>query len=109
MGGHITIGNVTIFGANAMSWAVNIRTKKFGYICFTLPALSRWRTTKSGKKTFEWYFYLSPNGTPWAATFYRGSIGAYKRNAEVRRLKFGHGFDSSKHYDELYRLNQTLE
>lgn len=110
MGGHTNIGPVTIFGANAMNWAVNIRTKKWGYICFTLPVLARFRRrANTGKLYFDWYFYLSPNGTPWAATFYIGTISTYKRNAKVRLKIFGHGFDSNKKRDELYKLNQMLE
>jgi hypothetical protein len=59
--GHITIGRVTIYGANAMHWAVDVRL--FGtYICFH-P-----RTRTFGG---DWpaYFYVSENATPWAARF----------------------------------------
>ena len=55
-GGYITIGPVTIYGENAMHWAVNIKTKR-GYFCFSLPFRCfgvRWPQ----------YCYLSPNGTP---------------------------------------------
>ncbi len=63
LSGHLTIGNVTIFGENAMHWAVQISTKRFGYICFRLPffCFGSW---------WPLYFYCSPNGTPWAATFW---------------------------------------
>lgn len=37
MSGHVSFGPVTIFGENAMHWAVNIKTKRWGYICFRLP------------------------------------------------------------------------
>ena len=62
MGGFITIGCVTIYGENAMHWAVNISTRRFGYICFRLPfrCFGQW---------WPLYYYCSPNGTPWAATF----------------------------------------
>jgi len=62
MGGHVSFGPVTIFGENAMHWAVNIKTKRWGYICFRLPlrCFGQW---------WPVYFYCSPNGTPWAATF----------------------------------------
>jgi len=61
-GGHIAIGPVTIYGENAMHWAVNIRTKRWGYVCFRLPlrCFGRW---------LPLYFYCSPNATPGAATF----------------------------------------
>lgn len=61
MAGHLSIGPVTIHGENAMHWAVNIRTKRWGYICFRIPlrCFGRW---------WPLYFYISPNGTPWAST-----------------------------------------
>lgn len=109
MGGHISAGPVTIFGANAMNWVVNIRTKRWGSICFTLPVLARWKPDRyTGKKRFDWYFYVSPNGTPWACTFYRGSDKAEKIRAQIRLLNFGHGFDSWGRGEELYALNQKF-
>lgn len=107
-GGHISIGPITIYGANAMNWTVNIRTKKFGYICFTLPALARFRKTKDGKLIFQWYFYLSPNGTPWASTFYIGSNREERIRAKIRRYNFGHGFSTDKNRKELYALNHKF-
>lgn len=35
-GGHVTIGPVTIYGRNAMHFAVNIRSR-WGWICFKPP------------------------------------------------------------------------
>jgi len=67
MSGHITIGRITIYGENAMHWAVNIKLRKT-YMCFRLPL-----------KCFgEWmplYLYFSKDGTPNKATF---KIGLYK-------------------------------
>ena len=62
LGGHFTIFNITIHGENAMHWAVNIHTKKYGYICFRLPVRSfgRW---------WPLYFYISHNATPRGSTF----------------------------------------
>ena len=58
LGGHINLGKrITIYGENAMNWAVNISTKK-GWLCFTLPT---WRRILHKD---QWYIYLSPNGTP---------------------------------------------
>ena len=59
-GGHVSALGVTIFGANAMHWAVNIRTRG-GYLCFNLPirCFGVW---------WPLYAYFSPNATPWAAT-----------------------------------------
>jgi hypothetical protein len=61
-GGHINLGPVTIYGENAMHWAVNIKTKIWGYVCFRLPVrcYGRW---------WPLYWYCSPDATPQAATF----------------------------------------
>lgn len=61
-GGHLHIGRVTVFGENAMHWAINIRTDRWGYICFRLPVrcFGGW---------WPLYFYCSPDGTPQSATF----------------------------------------
>lgn len=109
MGGHISFLGITVFGANAMRWSVNISTKRWGYICFTLPVLARFITRRDGSKWWEWYFYLSPNGTPWASTFYRGSNENEKIRAQIRKLNFGHGFNTDKFRNELYALNQKFE
>jgi hypothetical protein len=62
LGGHISIGPITIYGENAMHWAVNIRTKRWGWICFRLPVrcFGSW---------WPMYFYCSPNATPQKSTF----------------------------------------
>ena len=109
MGGHISFLGITIFGANAMNWSVKISTKRWGYICFTLPVLSRIRYSTNGKRYLEWYFYLSPNGTPWASTFYRGSDKNEVIRAKIRKLNFGHGFSTSKFNNELYTFNHKFE
>lgn len=105
MSGHISFFGITVFGSNAMQWAVNIRTQKWGYICFTLPTPARLKTRSDGSKWWQWYFYLSPNATPWAATFYRGSDKNEIIRAQIRKLNFGHGFDTDKFDTELYALN----
>ena len=62
LGGHINIGPITIFGENAMHWAVNIRIKR-SYVCFRLPfpCFGKW---------WPLYFYVSPNATPNKALFW---------------------------------------
>lgn len=104
MGGHLCIGPITIYGANAMRWAVNIKTKK-GYLCFTLPVPSRIRTNRDGYKWLDWYAYLSPNGTPWACTWYIGWDKNEQIRAKIRNLNFGHGFDTDKEKERLYAIN----
>lgn len=66
LGGHWDIGPITIYGENAMQWAVNVRTKK-GYLCFRLPI-------RCFGKWWPLYCYMSPDGTPNNATkWYWGS------------------------------------
>lgn len=62
LSGHISIGPIVIYGFNAMHCAVNIRTDRFGYICFKPPTFvfGRW---------WPAYFYVSPDATPQSATF----------------------------------------
>lgn len=108
MGGHVSFLGITIFGSNAMRWAVNIRTKRWGYICFTLPVMARFVYRKDGTRWWQWYFYFSPNGTPWAATFYKGSDTNEHIRAKIRKMNFGHGFDSQKRSKELYALNNKF-
>lgn len=100
LGGHISIGKVTIYGRNAMRWGVNIRTKKYGYICFNLPIPINGRLDK-------FYFYLSPNATPWASTYYRGRNNVERKNSKIRKECFGHGFDTSVHNEELRYINNN--
>ena len=105
-GGHISIGPLTLYGRNAMNWAGHISTRRWGYICFTLPAIARFRRDRNGKLFYDWYIYLSPNATPWACTFYRGRSTNEKIRAQIRKLMFGHGFDTGKHKIDLYAANQ---
>lgn len=69
LSGCWTLGPITLYGENAMHWAVNIKTR-WGYVCFRLPlkCFGRW---------WPLYFYVSPDATPHEATFiipksYRG-------------------------------------
>lgn len=61
-GGHVNIGPATIYGWNAMHVAINIRTKRWGWICFhpTWHMFGKW---------WPWYFYISPDATPCSAKF----------------------------------------
>lgn len=67
LGGHLSLGPVTVYGENAMHWAVNIRTR-WGYLCFSLPF-------RCFGKRWPLYFYVSPNATPWAARWGVGQRG----------------------------------
>lgn len=61
MGGHLSIGRMTIYGENAMHWAVNIRLNDT-YMCFRLPL-------RCFGKWWKLYLYFSPDGTPSNATW----------------------------------------
>ena len=54
--GHVRIGPVTIYGANAMHWQVDIRTR-WGYLC-AHP------TTRTFGGHWPWKVYLSRDATP---------------------------------------------
>ena len=98
LGGHVSIGRVTIYGLNAMAWGVTIDTKKYGYICFRLP-FTTW---------FVWqplYFYFSPNGTPTHSTLYYGKSKDIKEKSKIRKELLGHGF---KLTDENYKLSYMI-
>lgn len=105
LGGHLNIGPITIYGKNAMRWGVNIHTNRWGYICFRLPlrCFGQW---------WPLYLYLSPNATPWAATFVIGSRFSEidKIMARLRRHLFGHNFGTNDEWHEWDRkLRDELE
>jgi hypothetical protein len=103
IGGHKSMGKLTIYGYNAMHFGITYQTKKYGYICFRLPlrCFGRW---------YPLYFYLSPNATSWAATFMLGK--KHDRDdwalARVRKARFGHNFDTDKYRQELREINNML-
>jgi hypothetical protein len=110
MTGHLNIGKkITVYGRNAMSWGVNIQSKKYGYICFRLPfrCFGRWEPL---------YFYCSPNATPWAATFMIGKKHDSRDWAlsRVRRVALGHNFyydsenDDNGNYARLRQINDRV-
>lgn len=57
LSGHVRMGPVTVYGANAMHFAINVRTP-LGHVCA--------RPT-TGRGAWRWYFYVSHNATPWGA------------------------------------------
>lgn len=78
----LTRWRVTVYGFNAMHVAVNIRTRRWGMVCFHPPmrCFGVW---------WPWKFYLSLNGTPWAAyrTVGPGIDAEDRKNARIRRLE----------------------
>lgn len=59
LGGHVTVGPVTLYGDNAMAWTAQVRTAT-GYLVARAPIRRPWK------------IYFSPNATPWAATWGMG-------------------------------------
>jgi hypothetical protein len=95
-GGHLNFNlwrwRITIYGFNAMHVSIQVSTRRWGYVCFhpTMRVFGSW---------WPWYFYVSPNATPWASTF---AIGpgvrkSEKARAKVRRKLWGHNFDTDLH------------
>lgn len=113
IGGHVSIGKLTVYGDNAMHFGVTYWTMKYGYICFRLPIfcgivdyflygdIPYWRPL---------YFYVSPNATPWAATFMLGKNHDVRdwALARARKARFGHNFNTEQHREELHKINQIL-
>lgn len=104
LSGSISIKNITIHGHNAMNWAIVIKTKKYGYICFNLP-LPVFYINKPIWKPL--YLYFSPNGTPWASTFFMGKKHSKYDWAlsKVRYVVFGHNFNTDKNIERLNQIN----
>ena len=105
LGGHVTLKlfgkRITIYGFNAMHVAINISPTRWGYVCFhpTIYSMGRW---------WPWKFYVSPNATPWAATFAIGPglSKEDKRKAAIRRLYLRHGYRTDDHEEEMELIRQ---
>lgn len=102
LGGHIS-GRWpmlwTLYGFNAMHVCLNVWTRRWGWICFH-PPVPRFLL---GMRA-PWYLYISPNATPWAATWGVGpGIDRESRSGmRWRRENLGHGFDSDLlDYDDM--------
>ena len=104
LGGHITVKlfgrSVTVYGINAMHIALEISTR-WGYVCFHPPF--RWYG-----HWWPWYFYISPNATPWASTMAIGPgvSKENKRGARIRRAIYGIGYSCSGLSYQQIRLDQ---
>lgn len=113
IGGHISVGKLTLYGDNAMRFAGHYSTRKFGYICFRLPApcgiIDYFLYEDSKIRFYPPYLYFSPNGTPWASTFMLGK--KYGKDdwalARVRRRRLGHNFSTNDEhqYKILRKIN----
>lgn len=97
---------VTLFGENAMHWSLNIYNTKWGHIHIDLPTWSR----LTGKRT--WCMFASPNGTPWAATWYIGTTNHRDgTRARIRRQVLGHNFkvNDDETYAKMRALNENID
>jgi hypothetical protein len=103
LNGHLVIGELVIYGRNAMHWGVNFHTKKYGFICFRLPF-------RCYKKWWPLYLYFSPNATPWASTFMLGRKHDPRDYAlsRIRKYLFGHNFNVDDNYTELRKINDSI-
>jgi len=72
--GHISIGRITVYGFNAMKFALNIKVSE-KYLC-----VRPW--VFENKFLWSPYLYLSPDGTPGSAVFGVGK--RFKRFKYVR-------------------------
>ena len=106
-GGHVSFRifgiYVVLYGFNAMHIAVNIHMRRWGWICFH-PGIRFYR------QRWPWKFYVSPNGTPWAATIAIGpGIGKTdKRRAKERRRLWGIKYDCNALTYAQIQLEESL-
>lgn len=100
--GHVNIGPLTLFGANAMHWGGYVHTRRWGFVCFRLPLPCFGRF-------WPLYLYCSPNATPWASTWYRSTSRCEMREnhkkADERRASLGHNFSVDRNYKILMLIN----
>jgi hypothetical protein len=107
LGGHVSFRvlgrRVTIYGFNAMHVQFEVKTRRWGHVCFhpTVRCFGAW---------WPWKFYVSPNATPWASTFAIGP-GLYdsdRAGAILRRSRFGHNFDTEARREDMERIKTAL-
>lgn len=56
LSGSVSVGPLTLYGDNAMAFQADLRVEALGVTLSLRPGIRR-----------PWQFYVSPNGTPWAA------------------------------------------
>jgi hypothetical protein len=109
---HFSIGNLTVFGDNAMHFGCHFWTKKYGYICWRLPIpCGIADKIRCGDKLY-WvplYFYISRNATPWAAVFMLGKKHSPRdwALARVRKMHFGWNYNGDND-DHQYGILQQI-
>ena len=98
MNGLCNMGPITIYGQNAMHWAVNIKIPKC-YICFRLPL-------RCFGKWWPLYLYISENATPGSSTilFGNGQSIDNKVAAKFRRKIFGIFYTKRGYFGEIFNI-----
>ena len=76
---------------------ISIQTKKFGYIVWI-----------RSKKKDEREFYISPNGYPWASTFYLGPNRDCRIKAAIRKELLGHNYDVRANRDLIMAIEKGV-
>lgn len=102
--GHLNIGKrLRIYGKDERHWGIEFYTKKFGYVCFRLPF-------RSCGSWHPFYFYCSPNATPWAATFMIGKKASPKnwKLSKLRKSIFGHNFYMAEYHYDIMATNYDI-
>jgi hypothetical protein len=61
LSGSVEVGPLTLNGANALHWMAELRVPALGVTLCARPSAPSWINGR------PWYFYASPNRTPWAA------------------------------------------
>jgi len=88
----------TIFGVtfyplrSGMHGAIEFHARRWGYVVIQPPVSvfgHRW----------PWYVFVSPNATPWAATWGAGPglSASEKREVRERRQRWGHNYSTEQH------------
>lgn len=80
--GHVSWGPLTVYGANAMHWALNLKTP-WGYLCFH-------PTTRTFGTRWPWSLYLSRDATPSIAAWAFGP--GVDRQDKMALLLRRHGY-----------------
>ena len=73
------------------------KSKKYGYLNYT------W-----SKKKDERVFYISPNNSIWASTYYKGPIIDVAVKAFIRKKILGHNFDVNRKRDVLMAIDAAF-
>lgn len=110
--GSFSIGNLTVYGDNAMHFGCTYWTNRYGYICWRLPLPCGVSDKILYGDKICWrplYFYISRNATPLAAVFMLGKKHSPRdwKLAPIRKLYFGWNYntDDEIQHNLLWKIN----